>query len=180
MAKQVSCVCAECGRTKTHQGRGLCGACRGRLLRAGTLDERYPRRTMPFAERAAKYEAELGREACWPWPTTNNSGYGQHRKIYEAVIGPVPEGYTLDHVVCDRRDCANPHHLKAVTHRENLLRSGGMSAQNARKERCPYGHSYDGVTIRGARICRRCNNIRAAARRRARRDGTSYVDPLAA
>lgn len=178
MAKQLTCICAECGRLRPHQGRGICGACRKRLKAAGELDSRYPKTVLPYAERAALLEAKHGRDACWPWQSTNGAGYGRHREIYEAVIGPIRVDCDLDHRTCERRDCVNPWHLDVTSHRGNLLRGETVPSRNRAKERCPYGHRYDRVNSRGDRMCSTCNNTRARARKRAKRLGLPYVDPF--
>jgi hypothetical protein len=52
-------------------------------------------------------------DGCWLWPGADNGvGYGKikveggvgyvHRVIYEALVGPIPAGLTLDHL------CRNP------------------------------------------------------------------------
>lgn len=180
MAKQLTCICAECGRLRPHQGRGLCAMCRKRLKLAGVLDARYPKTVMSYSESAARLDAQHGREACWPWQSTNDAGYGKHRRIYEVVIGPVPPGRDLDHRTCERRDCVNPWHLDVTSRRANLLRSETVPARNRAKERCPQGHQYDYVNNRGDRGCRTCDNTRARARKCAKRLGIPYVDPFKA
>lgn len=35
-----------------------------------------------------------------------------HRAAYEAKHGPIPNGLTLDHFVCDRPGCVNPDHVR--------------------------------------------------------------------
>ena len=88
---------------------------------------------------------------CWVWkgaPIKN--GYGQyrrkgtrscyvHRLVYEALVGPIPEGKFLDHL-CRNRLCVNPGHLEIVTNRENVLRGVGPTAVNAQKTHCKRGH----------------------------------------
>lgn len=58
--------------------------------------------------------------------------------------------------------CVNPDHLEAVTNRENVLRGAGVTAQNARKEFCKYGHEFTpentrhfGTTHRSCKMCQR-------------------------
>lgn len=130
-----------------------------------------------------------GSNECWPWlGRLNPKGYGSfdtphgsslaHRVAYVLSIGPIPEGFTLDHVRargCTRRDCCNPAHLEPVTQRVNVLRGDGLPAQNARKTHCPRGHVYDfevrkksGDKHRGCRACFRAANLVAVRRHRMR------------
>ena len=72
---------------------------------------------------------------------------GAHVVAYEAKHGRVPEGTELDHL-CRRRDCVNPDHVEAVTHRENVLRGNCIAARNARKTHCKRGHEFSAVNTR--------------------------------
>jgi len=73
----------------------------------------------------------LNEDGCWAWTgATAGPGYGQfgrnglaHRVAYERAFGPIPEGMEIDHL-CRNRRCVNPDHLDAVSHEENLRRSG--------------------------------------------------------
>ena len=71
---------------------------------------------------------------CWEWTAaTGGKGYGYgwcsndkrmkgaHRLIWELLVGPIPEGLTLDHL-CRNKLCVNPDHLEPVTHQVNILR----------------------------------------------------------
>lgn len=62
---------------------------------------------------------------CWLWKGhLNNNGYGRfytepgscyaHRWAYTRWVGPIPEGFQIDHL-CRVRHCVNPSHLEAVT-----------------------------------------------------------------
>jgi hypothetical protein len=108
---------------------------------------------------------------CWVWKgTILRGGYGQikvngkkhlaHRFFYELLIGPIPNGLTLDHL-CRVRACVRPGHLEPVTSRENTLRGTNPPAQNARKTHCKRGHPLSGSNLyvrpRGGRICRACS-----------------------
>ena len=77
--------------------------------------------------------------ACWIWTKSPDAqGYGvrwlpelkkhvkAHRWYYEQNIGPIPPRHEIDHL-CRVRNCVNPLHLEAVTHRENVRR--GMLAK---------------------------------------------------
>jgi len=92
-----------------------------------------------------------------------------HRLVYERTIGPVPEGWDVDHVAargCRSKKCINPDHLEAVTHGENQKR--------IRLTVCRAGlHDLtDPANIRwspqGRRGCRACWNVRSRERYRER------------
>lgn len=106
---------------------------------------------------------------CWLWEgSAVPRGYGTmtvaqtprrvHVFVYEALVGPVPEGLELDHL-CNTPACCNPAHLEPVTHAENVRRAA------ARRTHCPKGHAwtpentYRRVHRNGAvsRNCRACN-----------------------
>lgn len=107
----------------------------------------------------------------------NQQGYGRltvgprirtvHRLAYELLRGPVPLGLTLDHL-CKTRACWNPHHLEAVTGRENTLRGDGPTAVNARKTHCKRNHEFTPentrITPAGRRVCRPCKRAAEVAR----------------
>ena len=88
---------------------------------------------------AAKRVAASPDTDCWLWQgELNRNGYGRvwvqgkrlmaHRVIYEAIIGPIPEGMVLDHL-CRNRACCNPQHLEPVTVRENTHRGAAVLFQ---------------------------------------------------
>lgn len=107
---------------------------------------------------------------CWMWMGAIHwTGYGvsgsklAHRASYESEFGAIPDGKQIDHL-CRNRWCVNPHHLEAVTQRENIMRGEGLTAKNAKKTHCPMGHEYtaentlhsvgrDGYTRRRCRSC---------------------------
>lgn len=96
---------------------------------------------------------------CWNWLLyCNAKGYGvdpigngkkeqAHRAMYVRHKGPIPDGYTLDHL-CNNTSCVNPDHLEPVTASENSKRKNGtslhcpslnflvISAMNAFKKLC--------------------------------------------
>jgi hypothetical protein len=113
---------------------------------------------------------------CWEWTAHRfSNGYGQfrvggrgenhrgaHRVVWEMLIGPIPDGWEVDHW-CKNRGCVNPDHLEPVPQRVNLMRSGAWSAVNARKTHCPKDHPYTEANTRwdhGRRHCRACDRAR--------------------
>lgn len=116
-------------------------------------------------------------DGCWPWQGLKRHvlGYGGFRingRVYQAsrvshelYVGPIPEGYHVDHL-CRNPPCVNPAHLEAVSCRENVLRGVGTAARNARKTHCIHGHPLTGgnlrVNNRGHRVCVVCNRAEQA------------------
>ena len=170
----VSCNAGDC--TKPVAARGWCRVHYARWQRHSdplclvrqSLTERF----------WSKVDRSGGPDACWPWTgATMNGGYGNfrggyghnvkaHRFAYELMVGPIPDGLTIDHL-CRHPVCVNHAHLEPVTMRENILRGQSASALNAAKTHCHYGHPLSGANLyaprRGGRQCRTC---RAAIERR--------------
>lgn len=117
-------------------------------------------------------------KGCWLWTAAKTwNGYGvfrlspsssgqrrmayAHRWAYEHLVGPIPNGLTLDHL-CMERACVNPAHLEPITNAENNRRGNSLSARNARKTHCVNGHEFtDQNTYRrpdGDRDCRTCRS----------------------
>lgn len=93
-----------------------------------------------------------------------------HRFTYELLIGPIPEGLTLDHL-CRNTGCCNPKHLEPVTASENTKR-GTAGEWIAAKTHCPFGHEYTEENIynyKGKRHCRECRRRRIRERDAKRR-----------
>jgi hypothetical protein len=96
---------------------------------------------------ASTIDPETG---CWNWRRyKDKDGYGNirlntkllraHRASYEAFVGPILPGLTIDHL-CRNTSCVNPQHLEPVTRHENLMRSNAPAAINAAKTHCLKGH----------------------------------------
>jgi len=117
---------------------------------------------------------ELGR--CWLWTAgKNRDGYGffrigsrtdgsrRHVLAHVYAAGLVTTRLEWDHL-CRNRACVRYSHLEPVTHRDNTLRSAGITARHASKTHCPVGHAYDLLNTRiranGGRECRECDRLK--------------------
>lgn len=131
-------------------------------------------------------------DACWLWTGSRGSnGYGAiraggaegpnvpaHRLAYELLVGPIPDGLTIDHL-CRTPLCVNPAHLEPVTSRENTLRSHNPTAVNARKTHCSAGHPLSGdnlAIVARRRVCRECKRA-TGLRHEAKRAGQKSICP---
>ena len=121
-----------------------------------------------------------GGDGCWEWQRARSAaGYGvlrikqknhyAHRLMYEKLVGPIPDGLTIDHL-CRNRGCLNPAHLEVVTGGENTLRGDGPTARHARQTHCVHGHEFTPentrISRRGNRVCRTCHRERERKRGR--------------
>lgn len=108
--------------------------------------------------------------SCWQWSGANVRGYGHirfrgknrscHRLAYMLFVGEIPQGFQIDHL-CRNPSCVNPAHLEAVTPRVNVLRGKTVTAANAAKTHCKYGHEFtteNTQRIPTGRRCRECRN----------------------
>ena len=86
-----------------------------------------------------------------------------HQTVWELLVGPIPDGLTIDHL-CRNRGCVNPDHLRAVDMKTNVLANFSPLAAKSRQQFCKHGHLLSGenlyLTPSGRRQCRNC---RAAA-----------------
>jgi hypothetical protein len=99
------------------------------------------------------------------------NNFPAHRVAYQEFVGPIPDGYVIDHL-CRNPPCCNPAHLEAVPFRVNLRRGLHGREMRGTVTHCPSGHPYDErntyISPKGLRNCRKCNTA-ATVRYKARR-----------
>lgn len=135
---------------------------------------------IPLQDRVLK-RVDQTEEGCWEWPgSTTSNGYGTasyirddgiqriamtHRVVYEALVGPIPEGLDLDHL-CRNRICCNPKHLEPVPRIVNSHRGAKY-----RPSHCIHGHEYTKENSHfnkyGHIKCRECSRQSCKKRRMA-------------
>lgn len=87
-----------------------------------------------------------------------------HRWIYRRLVGPIPEGFEVDHT-CKMGSCVRPEHLEAVPPAENQRRERLATCRAGLHDlKEPANQRWDGQGRR--RGCLPCH--RARARERAR------------
>lgn len=171
------CVIDGCDKP-SREGRKHCSMHAERIRKYGD-----PHRTRRY-DATSPVERVLGRvevtdAGCWEF-TGSRQKYGHglvrvgskrdgtarvekaHRVIYEACVGPIPDGLVLDHL-CSNPPCVNPDHLDPCTRSENTRR------ERDRRTQCRRGHPWAQENITtfsdGRRTCSICW---AEARRRNR------------
>ena len=119
-------------------------------------DDRFP---------AAWFERSILTESgCWQQTGRLCKGYGRitwegrriatHRAAFVITHGPIPDGREIDHNChnlasctlnggCPHRACWYPGHLRAVTHRVNVLAGTNFTARRAAADACEDGHELD-------------------------------------
>lgn len=173
-------ICSIGGCQRRPHARGWCGKHYQRWVKHG--DPNYQR---PTAEERF-WSNVVKTETCWLWDgTCLPSGYGRihvgssrvsiyaHRYAYELLVGPIPEGLTIDHVKdhgCTSKACVKaiadefgPAHLEPVTQRVNNRRGNGWSGTKARQTHCKRGHPFNEANTyvyHGMRNCRTCRKAR--------------------
>lgn len=136
-----------------------------RMIKGGSAGRRVP---LEIRLWSGAVECENG---CWVWGRSlrgtkygglvrDGKGVAAHRAAWELAKGPIPEGMTIDHL-CRNTLCINPSHLEVVTLRENVLRSEGIAAREARQTHCKYGHEFTEANTyrlpsKRSRYCREC------------------------
>ena len=124
---------------------------------------------------------------CWLWTGyLSRQGYGTyaasdaagrggptHRIAYRLEVGPIPDGFHIDHL-CRNRACCRPSHLEPVTPKENSRRSPLIL-----RSHCSKGHEF----VEGSyydysrgRVCKVCQRERVAKRTRELELSTARFD----
>lgn len=130
---------------------------------------------------ASKTKRVYKPNGCWNWTSskmsTHKNKYGQfylkrekgkkvtmlaHRFAYIIAKGPIKKGLVIDHI-CRNGLCVNPHHLRAISNKRNILIGNGAPAVNARKKICKRGHKLNKANTfnrLNRRACKTCNKLR--------------------
>lgn len=168
--------CSIDGCEKLETARGWCGMHWWRWRYNGD-----PLALQPAKSPAEKILVRVAKDpatGCWNWTAyIDAGGYGRsnmpglpelaHRASYEAFVGPIPNGLTLDHL-CQNTRCVNPDHLEPVTNAENVRRA------NQAKTHCKRGHEFNEANttvhpVRGRR-CLVCHRDDEGARAKQKRE----------
>jgi hypothetical protein len=149
---------------------------RQRALKGRNMDAPAQTHLKSIPDRLHHYTDRSG--DCWIWTGSTNvvSGYGvvatgggkqdyAHRVSYEHHVGPIPQGYVIDHI-CRVVACVKPTHLRAVSPSTNVvvgLRGWGLTGM------CRKGlHDVtDPANVEywstGVRLCKPCRIARQKA-----------------
>ena len=117
----------------------------------------------------------IDENCCWRWKNTKEGSYGAfeydnetgsaHRRVYELIVGPIPEGKILRHS-CDHTYCVNPDHLIPGTKKEN--REDFMRRNPRAKEICLIASKIGVVGVKNFWDSMSKNKRRSFCKRRAR------------
>lgn len=119
---------------------------------------------------------------CLVWQgALNGSGYGvlginyhtirTHRFHWELKVGPIPEGFVIDHL-CHNRACARIEHLRLATSGQNARNLIGPS-RNSKS-----GHLNIHRTTNGYRVELMVNGKRISRRTRTLEEAIAYRDSV--
>lgn len=143
----------------------------------GTPKGPWPKRKRrPVLDRVMeKVVLNGGEDECWIFEGSRlwkqrGGGYGRisievgledytHRVVYEAFVGPIPEGLHLHHL-CETPACCNPAHLEPLTPKEHVA-TQNRPHYLKNKTHCRNGHDLsDAYHYKSGRIvCRACAKL---------------------
>jgi len=164
--KSVAEISAESGMSMRSVYR--------RLNRAKSIKQLAPL----WDRLAARISIASGASGCWMWTgTRTKQGYGNlcssvkrtniaHRLVYEALVGPIPEGLHLDHL-CREPGCVNPQHLEPVTLAENIRRGVRPTYKYCKRGHERTSTNLHPITRSGrvvAKVCLICRDMAADRR----------------
>lgn len=132
---------------------------------------------VPIADRFWKFVDASDIGGCWTWTGETTRGYGRfwigkrrigaHRVAWELERGPIPVGYTIDHL-CRNPSCVRVDHLEPVPNKVNLERGVPNPPRlNKSKTHCAKGHELTAENVRldrggTKRTCRTCERAKHA------------------
>lgn len=132
-----------------------------------------------FVERCHLGQNVFAGTSCIEWTGgATKNGYGlfslgargthviAHRWAYQRLVGPIPEGLTIDHR-CHNRRCVNPRHLRPLSRSEN-----GRQNSFYLQTHCKHGHPFDKENTyvsKGPTSGKNCRTCRTCRRERMRR-----------
>lgn len=192
-------LCKEEGCDNPAKTRGLCNKHYLRWWQSTPKADRPdpgPQHDESLEDRLLR-QTERQPNGCLHWTgCVTDFGYGQvhvegrtrqaHAVVYETFVGPIPEGMDLGHKchsddescaggdTCMHRRCVNYEdgHLEPVSRRENLMRSRGFVAMNAKKQFCVNGHEFtpeNTIVGKNRRSCKACEIAKQEAYRERQR-----------
>jgi hypothetical protein len=151
--------CSVDGCDRPHHARGLCWKHYDRWRRYGSPLAARPNRAVILVR---------GDDDHWLCTCLDDAGYGQfwvggttvraHRIVYEDFVGPIPDGFEIDHI-CRVKACANFRHLRLVTRKQNEENHSGPQRNNTSgvrgvswnkrrgKWHASVGHNYKSVHV---------------------------------
>lgn len=161
-ANPFACSIPDCLKPSGRRGEPApCSMHRARIARHGNPSTRLKiAHTMTARDYLDAHVPHRPDGDCWVWTgPIDKNGYGvanaprpsgkrgparAHRVIYEALVGPIPDGKLLMHA-CDNPPCVNPAHLTPASDAENL-------ADMARKGRSARGSRHRAAKLTEAQV----------------------------
>lgn len=136
---------------------------KGRIRRRRSESERF-------------WEKVIRTDYCWLWTAGKSHGYGSfrltletaggtkgiqaHRFAYKQLVGPIPDGMTLDHRECRNKLCVRPAHVVLCTNAQNVLQPDSGPGINRAKTHCKFGHEFTQENTYLVPLGRQCQTCR--------------------